>query len=437
MTKKTIEDIEPQAYIDVYATPQQQADRLISLGKGVYKDKVSGKTLYKFDEMPTAEVVGFKKARSISENLQRAYAKGIPSGTMSADMETLNAISGGATNWTSPTQLLGATGKLINNGDFGQFGRNLILGNDGIVSDNFAQKHPYWSIGANLATDGVILGIPSIIKNGIKGIRPNTLKTKSSKKFSTIDQSLNWNAEDLFKAGNNTSYTLEDLNTLKSYIPEYKEIERTSKLNGTFLKMSDGSIYKGDPREWVIAQSKNVRKNYSSELYHHGDDNIYLTNVGKDVTGEVIGEKPLWTSTNPNIPSTYGNRRYTFVIPKNTTTTAIIDAHNNNWRSIAKNTTTNDFVNTHLIDDGIVRINNVVDVGPLNNIHKQFPIVPGETIMDYFSRVFAGDDVVLGKNVLRKSLLGNNGNFNPNTKNIFKVATPAYLTYKETQKRKN
>lgn len=153
MAKQSLEDIEPQGFIDVYATPQQQADRLISYGKGVYKDKVSGKTLYKFDEMPTAEVVGFKKARSISENLQRAYAKGIPSGTMSADMEILNAVSGGVTNWTSPSQILGATSRLIKNGDFEQFGHNLILGNNGIVSDNFAQKHPYWSVAANIGFD--------------------------------------------------------------------------------------------------------------------------------------------------------------------------------------------------------------------------------------------------------------------------------------------
>lgn len=156
MAKKSLQDINPLEYdlsTNVSVSPKQQTDRLIQLGKGVYKDKISGKLLYNYDEMPTAEVVGHKKEKSINDNWQKAYAKGIPSGTMASDMETMNAVTGGALNWTMPSQLIGATGRLINDRDFGQFGRNLILGNSGIVTDNFHKEHPYWSIAANGAFD--------------------------------------------------------------------------------------------------------------------------------------------------------------------------------------------------------------------------------------------------------------------------------------------
>lgn len=154
----------------VKVSPKQQAERLVSLGNGVYKDKISRKLLYNYDEMPTAEVTGHKKEKSINDNWQVAYAKGIPSGTMASDMKTMNAVTGGALNLVSPSQVIGATGRLINDGDFGQFGRNLILGNNGIVTDKFAQEHPYWSLAANGVFDAGSLGLVAAGRSGIKNV---------------------------------------------------------------------------------------------------------------------------------------------------------------------------------------------------------------------------------------------------------------------------
>jgi len=39
------------------------------------------------------------------------------------------------------------------------------------------------------------------------------------------------------------------------------------------------------------------------------------------------------------------------------------------------------------------------------------------------------DDIVIGKNVKRKSLLGNNGDFNSNISNIYKVLIPSIGIY--------
>ena len=69
MAKKSLQDINPLEYdlsTNVSVSPKQQTDRLIQLGKGVYKDKISGKLLYNYNEMPTAEVVGNKKEKSIN-----------------------------------------------------------------------------------------------------------------------------------------------------------------------------------------------------------------------------------------------------------------------------------------------------------------------------------------------------------------------------------
>lgn len=153
MAKKSLQDINPLEYdlsTNVSVSPKQQTDRLIQLGKGVYKDKISGKLLYNYDEMPTAEVVGHKKEKSINDNWQKAYAKGIPSGTMASDMETMNAVTGGALNLISPSQVVGAA---IHSDKPQDYFFNLLKGNSGIVTDNFNKNHPYWSIAANGAFD--------------------------------------------------------------------------------------------------------------------------------------------------------------------------------------------------------------------------------------------------------------------------------------------
>lgn len=153
MARKSLQDINPLEYdlsTNVSVSPKQQTDRLIQLGKGVYKDKISGKLLYNYDEMPTAEVVGHKKEKSINDNWQKAYAKGVHSGTMASDMETMNAVTGGGLNLISPSQVIGAA---IHSNKPQDYFLNLLKGNNGIVTDNFNKNHPYWSIVVNGAFD--------------------------------------------------------------------------------------------------------------------------------------------------------------------------------------------------------------------------------------------------------------------------------------------
>lgn len=153
MAKKSLQDINPLEYdlsTNVSVSPKQQTNRLIQLGKGVYKDKISNNILYNYDEMPTAEIVGHKKKKSINDNWQKAYTRGIPSGIMGSDMETMNAVTGGALNLISPSQVVGAT---IHSNKPQDYFLNLLKGNNGIVTDNFNKEHPYLSIAANGAFD--------------------------------------------------------------------------------------------------------------------------------------------------------------------------------------------------------------------------------------------------------------------------------------------
>lgn len=274
---------------------------------------------------------------------------------------------------------------------------------------------------------GAGLLLPNVIEKPVKAISKTVRKLISKTRKTPIEKSnLIWDAQQMFKDGNNHSYTQEDIDILNSHIPEYKEIEKTAKANGTYLKMPDGSIWKGDPREWVIAQSKNVKANYGPEILTHGDSDAYIDIAGADKTGDVLGSKEIWTSTNPYLGSTYGNKRYRFVIPKDADIKTMADAQGRYWRDVKPGVDTNRLVYPNLTEDNVIRINNVVDRGPNEFFYKEWPTPhPKEGILDYYKRVFTGDDLVLGKNIRRKALLGNNGMFDINNPNIFKVLWPA------------
>lgn len=53
--------------------------------------------------------------------------------------------------------------------------------------------------------------------------------------------------------------------------------------------------------------------------------------------------------------------------------------------------------------------------------------LPNEELSQYYNRVFKGDDYIFGEDVPRKSLLGNNGNFNFTKSNIYKGLIPFAL----------
>lgn len=244
---------------------------------------------------------------------------------------------------------------------------------------------------------------------------------------------LDWSPEKWFDKYKPNEYDASDISTLKSHIQEYHDIEKQAKANGTWLIMPDGSKWEGDPRGWVMLQSKNVKNNYRNEILHHGEDtyfddmSFYTDEKGNNITGDMLGDRVIWTSTNSKIAPTYGKDVYPFVIPKNTDIKTVANAEGKQWNEVLPNTSTDDLVYPKLTENNVIRIDNVVDPGPNIQLTKIKDALPNETIPMYISRKYIGDDLVLGQKVRRKSLYGNNGNFDLNNSNIFKGLIPIGL----------
>ena len=261
--------------------------------------------------------------------------------------------------------------------------------------------------------------------------------TKSQKPINQTQgfkSELDWSPESWFGTRVGGQYDAEDVAALKSHLPEYLEIERKAKADGTWLKMDDGTTYQGDPRSWVQLMSNDGKKLSRQRLFH-GDSDMFMDIDGKDVTPEKIGNTILWTNTNKHLPHTYGNHHYELAIPKGVANKTF-DAKGRNWNDLTdisgyKYKNTNDVFDDLSKDNNVVTINNVVDVGPDSRWTPGNNGIPNmldrEQLHDYYKRVFKGDDVALGKDVPRKSLLGNNGNFDLSNKNIYKSLFPLLI----------
>lgn len=273
-------------------------------------------------------------------------------------------------------------------------------------------------------------GIQAITKNGNKIVKANvTTKNISNSSKLPFESELDWSPEGWLSKRENGIYDAEDVAALQSHIPEYIGIEKAAKENNTWLKLPDGSIWQGDPRSWVQLRSKDGKKLIMRELFH-GNDDRYIGSGGIDETPNVLGRKALWTSTNPNVSPTYGRHKYIFTIPKGTEGIEY-DAKGANWNRIEHKpgfkVDTNDIARTFADDNNVLIIRNVVDRGadPRPRPGIELPsYLSKETLSDYNKRVFLGDDYIIGKNIPRKSLLANNGNFDLSNPNIYKGITP-------------
>lgn len=256
------------------------------------------------------------------------------------------------------------------------------------------------------------------------------------KKFTS---ELDWTPESWFGTRIKGTYDTDDVAALNAHIPEYHAIEKAAKRNGTWLKMPDSSTWEGDPRSWVQLQSKDGKKLMQKPFYHgernyHKDINDNIITI--DATPESLGENIIWTSSNKYLPYTYSDDHYVFSIPKNTRIVGI-DAKGRNWNKLKDLNLgyedTNDVAKDLLSNDNVVEIKNVIDMGDnarmWSEMNKLPKYLPNEKMYQYLNRVFKGDDYVLGKDVPRKSLLGNNGNFDFTKPNIYKSLIPIGIPF--------
>lgn len=178
-------------------------------------------------------------------------------------------------------------------------------------------------------------------------------------------------------------------------------------------------------------QSDSFKKNYNDEILTHGEDavNDLFGDFYGDGVGAGIGDKVLWTSTNKLLGKTYGNDVFSLATLKNAKTNIVADAEGRPWINVIQGKDTNNLVYPNLTNDNIVRINNVVDAGPNIKWNEIKDFRKNETVPEYLSRKYTGDDVVIGQDVSRKSIVGNNGDFNPIDKNIYRSLIPLISTY--------
>ena len=274
---------------------------------------------------------------------------------------------------------------------------------------------------------GMVFPKVKITRNTVNKSKRSITRKPSVKSEGAFKSELDWSPEGWFGTRTTKGYDAEDVVALQAHLPEYIEIEKTTKANGTWLKMSDGSFWQGDPRSWVQLQSKEGQKLLPKRIFH-ADNDVFIDKFGRDYTPTTLGTRKIWGSDNPYIPHTYGKRQYEIAVPQNVRTVEF-NANGANWNAIKD--TEGSIVNTNdisrrLSEEGnVVIIKNVIDQGKLFPNYKALPKgYHNETIQDYHKRIFLGDDFIIGPKTPRKSLLGNNGNFDLSNPNIYKSFFP-------------
>ena len=224
-------------------------------------------------------------------------------------------------------------------------------------------------------------------------------------------------------------YDPKDVAELKRHVPEYLEIERKAKANGTWLKMPDGTTWTGDPRSWVQFMSKNVQKHNPEQFWTGIKHGVINPEYDQQVWG-TFGQGKLSAAK----ARTYAadDEHVLPMFSKKNVPTTQYDANGSVWFNI-NGRTTNDIVNKDF-SRGIktIKIKNVTDTGPNIVTPRNSPKYTwGDAMTDYDITNNAGvlqNDIIISPNSFRKSLLGNNGAFSHPT-NIFRTLTLPISTF--------
>lgn len=253
--------------------------------------------------------------------------------------------------------------------------------------------------------------------NMFKMIKPR----KSANQTSKFKSELDWSPESWFGTRVGGQYDAADIAALKSHLPEYLEIERTAKANGTWLKMPDGSVYPGDPRSWVQMMSRAYDKYagkspFKYQAFSHSSphkfDKFDISHFGETDQGF------------------YGRGFYSH------------PAENINGKLIGRNS---------YGDNNYLLTTNVQNPFDLNNPNFEYAGLfnwertnAPKGIFDGYDSVYYGipgnktvgaspAELVVPKPTNYKSLLGNNGDFNVSDENIYRILLPLIGTVGYTE----
>lgn len=203
----------------------------------------------------------------------------------------------------------------------------------------------------------------------------------------------------------------------QKYIPEYTAIEYQAKKNGTWLKNPDGSDFTGDPREWVVKQSKRFKEAFGDKYKegYTGMRNPYNPNSTLDTYLASRDRAYTYTQNKKEVRKRGDSGVAKLVVPQ--TDTYTVDAFGNDWLHLTdKSVNPYSFTNTNQIVSSIqtptISFKNIRDDGPFG------------------IRDVAEDQFVIKANTPRKSVLYNNGDFDLSNPDIFKNTITPYIGYK-------
>ena len=230
---------------------------------------------------------------------------------------------------------------------------------------------------------------------------------------------LDWSPESWFKDaagrhyndGSLSQYTDFDVERLQRHIPEYMEIERIAKNNGTWLRMPDGTYWPGDPREWVQYMSQAVQK-HNPEVFWTGIKN---SQIDPNYSGQLWGVYVQGKFSAAKARTYAEDDAHTLpMFSSKNVATSEYDANQSAWHNI-NGKTTDDIVEKDL-SNGIqtVKIKNVSDTGPENVTKRSSRYSFDDDLINYDlinTATTSQNDIILAPNSFRKSLRGNNGDF--------------------------
>lgn len=208
----------------------------------------------------------------------------------------------------------------------------------------------------------------------------------------------------------------------KEHLAEYAQIERDARRRGYWLVTSNGRAWEGDPRTWVQLMSKDGSR-FKKGKFPSNNDLYYSGINGDDIIYDDYNGR-LWASSSKTTARSYTNsddRVMTIGVP-NDSKTFEVDAQGKYWQDLpnpytGKKSTTDEIVND-IFDKGndVALIKNVRDNGP--HVFYNSPKYKS------YDPLIRATDMIINRKAPRKSLVGNNGDFNINNPNVYKVLAP-------------
>lgn len=243
-----------------------------------------------------------------------------------------------------------------------------------------------------------------------------------------------------FKSEINWGNWNKEIPSNKHLMDEYLHIEKTAKQNGTWMKNSDGSAFKGTPEQFIQQNSSNFKKAFPNIIKNNeGNPQINYHGTTSKLEGDFFDEskfkrgsmgKGIYTSPNKDLVSEYiGDKGNLYNLYLNSKSTK--DLSNQTYNFI------------EALNNKIDRASGFPYNSPIrnrmesnvNNLENSLRNKMSKYI-DSHDAVISGDETVTKFSNYPKSAIGNNGMFDMLNPNIYKAIIPSAGLYGLTQSKK-